>query len=180
MNGTVTGEVLAHPSFALVIVAATMLGEAALSGRHDARLRARGAVEPPDDVYRGMQLVYPVGFAACIAEQWWRGSEWGLVSAVGLGVFVAGKAVKYAAIAALGERWTFRVLPVPGQPLVAGGPYRWLRHPNYVGVMGEVVGIALWMQAIWTGPIFVVAFAWLLRLRIAVEERALAAALTRS
>ncbi len=47
---------------------------------------------------------------------------------MGLLVFAAGKAIKYAAIAVLGPRWSFRVLTVPGRPLVADGIYRWLRH----------------------------------------------------
>lgn len=163
------------PAFALAVVALTMLAEAALARRNDRRLRAQGAVEPHDDVYGWMQVVYPLGFAACIAEQAWRSTEWNALGAVGLATFVAGKAIKYIAIATLGDRWTFRVLPLPGRPLVGHGIYRWLRHPNYVGVMGEVVGIALWMRAPWSGTAFTLAFAWLLRARIRVEERALAA-----
>lgn len=163
------------PAFALAVVALTMLAEAALARRNERRLRAQGAVEPHDDVYGWMQVVYPLGFAACIAEQAWRSTAWSAFGAVGLGTFVLGKAIKYIAVATLGDRWTFRVLPLPGRPLVGHGIYRWLRHPNYVGVMGEVVGIALWMRAPWSGTAFTLAFAWLLRARIRVEERALAA-----
>jgi methyltransferase len=168
-----------HPAVALAVVLLTMLGETALSRRNEQRLRAAGAVEPADDVYGWMQVVYPLGFAACIAERAWRGGAWGMVAGTGLAIFLAGKIIKYVAIATLGERWTFRVLPLPGRPLVHAGIYRWLRHPNYVGVMGEVVGIALWMQAAWSGTAFVLAFTWLLQARIRVEERALAASAAR-
>ena len=80
---------------------------------------------------------------------------------------------KARAIASLGPRWTFRVLVVPGAPLVAHGPYAWMRHPNYVGVMGELAGLALLAGAPATGPLSIALFALLLRRRIAVEEAAL-------
>jgi len=170
---------LGHPLLALVVVTVTMLAETARAARNERGLRARGAVEPAGDVYHWMQRVYPLGFLACIAEQWWRDSAWTLVGLGGLALFAVGKAIKYVAIATLGDRWTFRVLPLPGHPLVARGVYRVLRHPNYLGVMGEVLGIALWMRAPWTGVAFTLAFVWILRARIAVEERALAAAVAR-
>jgi methyltransferase len=62
---------------------------------------------------------------------------------------------------------------VPGDPLVSHGIYRYLRHPNYVGVIGEIVGAALMTRAIVAGPIAVLVFGALLRKRIAVEERVL-------
>ena len=88
-------------------------------------------------------------------------------------MFAAGKAIKWAAIVALGELWTFHVLVVPGTPLVTKGPYRFLRHPNYVGIIGEIVGIALMMGAPLTGVLSLVGFGLVLRRRIDVEERAL-------
>jgi methyltransferase len=76
-------------------------------------------------------------------------------------------------VASLGPRWTFRVLVLPDAPLIRSGPYAHLRHPNYVGVMGELSGMALMAGARWTGPIVVLVFAALLAARIRVEERAL-------
>ncbi len=175
-SGASLGALATHPLVALGVVVVTMVGERMLSGRHERRLRALGAVEPADDVYGWMQFVYPTGFAACLLEGWWRGPEWTTVSASGLLVFIAGKAIKYVAMTTLGDRWTFRVLPQPGAPLVDRGIYRWLRHPNYVGVGGEILGIALWMRAPVAGAVFTVAFGWLLRARIRVEERALESA----
>ena len=65
------------------------------------------------------------------------------------------------------------MLVPPGSSLVAGGPYRLLRHPNYVAVIGELVGAALVGHALVTGPIAVLAFGLLIVMRIRVEERAL-------
>jgi methyltransferase len=62
---------------------------------------------------------------------------------------------------------------VPGLPLIASGPYRWGRHPNYIAVIGEIVAIAVALAAPIAGAIAVLGFGWLLRKRIQVEERAL-------
>lgn len=91
----------------------------------------------------------------------------------GLAVFLLGKALKWWAILTLGPSWTFRVIVVPGAPLSAGGPYRFMRHPNYVGVLGELIGAALMTGAWVTGPIVTVGFGLLMLQRIRIEERAL-------
>jgi methyltransferase len=150
-----------------------MLFEAQLAAHHDRGLRAAGAVEPPDDVFRWMQVIYPSAFIAMIAESYVRPHGADAVALSGMTVFALGKAVKYWAIAALGPRWTFRVLVPPGSSLVTTGPYRFLRHPNYVGVIAELAGFALAAHAIYAGAAAVLLFAWLLARRIRVEERAL-------
>ena len=151
-----------------------MLAEAMLSRRNEQRLRAAGAFEPPDDVYPAMQVVYPSCFAAMIGESWLQQPGFaGAAPAIGLAVFAAGKLVKYWAIRTLGPRWTFRVLVPPGSSRTLAGPYRFMRHPNYLGVLGELAGFALLASAYWSGAASVAAFAALLRARIRVEERAL-------
>jgi methyltransferase len=157
----------------LAAVLAAMAGEAVLSAHNAAILRARGAVEPPDDVYRAMQWAYPGGFVAIAIEGAIVGPApvWAL--AAGLSIFGLAKALKAWAIAALGWRWTYRVLVPPSAPLVAAGPYRFIRHPNYVAVCGEILGAALLAGAPVTGTAFLAGFAVLLRRRIAVEDHAL-------
>jgi methyltransferase len=95
------------------------------------------------------------------------------VLVAGIAVFAIAKVVKFWAITTLGERWTYKVLVLPGVPLVTGGPYRFVRHPNYVGVVGELVGMALITGARVTGPLGLILFSWLLMRRIQAEERAL-------
>ena len=150
-----------------------MLLEARRSRRNDVILRAQGAVEPPGDVYAWMQIAYPGCFVAIVAEAALRQQPAGVAAAAGAVIFVLAKALKYSAIAALGDRWTFRVLVLPGRPLVTSGPYRWLRHPNYVGVAGELIGAALMAGSPVTGVIAFVAFGGMMLARIRVEERAL-------
>jgi methyltransferase len=86
---------------------------------------------------------------------------------------VLSKSLKAWAIASLGYRWTYRVFVLPGAPLVSHGPYAFLRHPNYVAVLGELVSMALLVGARLTGPVSLLFFGFLLRRRIAAEERAL-------
>jgi methyltransferase len=62
---------------------------------------------------------------------------------------------------------------LPGLPLVTAGPYRWCRHPNYIGVVGELIAMALMTRARVTGPVGTLLFGWLLVRRIAAEERAM-------
>lgn len=159
-------------SAALVIVGAMAI-EASRSSANERVLFARGARLVPDPSYRWMRAVYPAGFVLVCLEGWWRGSTWNGCAAAGLLLFAAAKAIKYAAMAQLGTRWSFRVLVLPGAPLVASGIYRHLRHPNYIGVMGEVAGSAIWMQAPIAGTLFAVTFGLIVVWRIRIEERAL-------
>jgi len=159
---------------ATAAIFATMLVESALSRRHDRALRAAGAVEPDGDVYGVMAFAYPGAFAAMLAEGFARGVPPDRLVAAGAVVFVMAKALKFWAIATLGVRWTFRVLVPPDSMPIRGGPYRWMAHPNYLAVAGELSGIALAMHAIVTGPIAVAGFGVLMLRRIRVEERALA------
>lgn len=150
-----------------------MLFEATRSRRNEQALRALGAREPDDDVFALMQVIYPACFLAMIGEAWLRGAAPDAVFAIGLVGFLLAKGLKYWAIATLGGRWTFRVLVPPRSRRIAAGPYRLLRHPNYVAVAGELAGMALMAHAIVTGPLSLAVFGLLMLLRVRVEERAL-------
>jgi len=158
---------------ALAVVAALMLLELWISTRNERALVARGALTAHDPVYGTMRWAYPAVFVAMAVE--------GMLSApvprslvlAGAAVFLAAKLFKFWAIATLGERWTYKVLVLPGVPLVTSGPYRFIRHPNYVGVVGELIGMALLTEARFTGAAGVVFFSWLLSRRIRAEEQAL-------
>lgn len=160
-------------SLIAIVVFVAMAIEAVIAARHDRALRAGGAVEPKDDVYRLMQVAYPGAFVAMIVEGWVRGSQETTLVA-GIVTFLFAKGLKYWAIATLGERWTFRVLVPPGSIRIVRGPYRLVRHPNYVAVIGELAGLALMTAAGIAGPIGTSVFLILILARIRVEERALA------
>jgi methyltransferase len=154
------------------VVFVAMILEAGRSRRNESRLRSGGAVEPSGDVYSLMQVVYPACFLAMIAEGAARQEAPGLWTVIGAATFAASKALKYWAISTLGWRWTFRVLVPPGAALISTGPYRWMRHPNYLAVAGELAGVAMLAGAQVTGVVSFVVFGGLLLARIRVEERA--------
>jgi methyltransferase len=166
--------------FVVAVIVGLMLAETRVSRRHEAALRARGASTPPGDVYGLLAVLYPMSFLLMGLEGAWRaasaasaragppGPSW---FAAGLLLFVASKALKYWAVRELGERWTFRVFIVPWLPLVTTGPYRYVAHPNYVGVVGELVGAAMMVGAEVTGPIMIGVFSVALWARVRFERR---------
>jgi methyltransferase len=158
---------------AVAAVLLMMLAEMQLSRYNERVLRAKGAVEPPDDVYRTMAWVYPLLFVVMALEGAFWGPVPGATTLIGAGLFGASKALKFWAIASLGSRWTFRVLVPPGSAVVNCGPYGFLRHPNYVAVMGELASMALLVGARVSGPVAMLLFGVLIRQRIRVEEAAL-------
>lgn len=166
---------------ALATIFGLMAAELGLSRRNERRLRALGALEPPNDVYPWLRVVYPAAFLAMGIEGLVRGGSsvaqgrdhWSGTLTAGLVVFVASKALKAWAIASLGGNWSFRVLVPPRRALVSSGPYRYLSHPNYLAIGGELVGTALAVGAPVTGIVSLAAVGALLARRIEVEERAL-------
>jgi methyltransferase len=161
------------PVLLLALAFVPMAFEARLAAANDRALRAAGAREPPHDVFPLMQVAYPAAFLAMAFEAWSRGADANAVFMAGLIVFALAKWIKYWAIATLGRRWSFRVLVLPGSPLITTGPYRFIRHPNYLGVIGEIAGMAVMAQAPIAGITSLLVFAALIAMRIRVEERAL-------
>jgi methyltransferase len=160
--------------FTIAVIMGLMLAEWQVSLRHDARLDALGATAPPEPQYPLMAVAYPAAFLAMGGEAVLRGNGPGWLFPSGVLLFLGAKALKYWAIASLGERWTFRVRIVQGQPLVASGPYQYVRHPNYIAVAGELAATAMMMSAVVTGPLMTAFFCVLMWRRVAFEERALA------
>jgi methyltransferase len=161
----------------LVLVAAVALErlvELALTRRNLAWARARGAREHGDDHYPWMVATHATFLIACPLEV--VVLDRAFVPLLGwpmLGVVASTMALRYWAIAALGRRWTTKVVVVPGLAPVTSGPYRWVRHPNYLAVAIEVAALPLVHTAWITALVWSAANALVLRARIAVEESAL-------
>jgi len=153
-----------------LLVAAQRLGELVYARRNEARLRDRGAVESGAGHYPLFILLHGAWLLAVFllipAD---RVPSWPL-----LAVFLLLQAARVWVVATLGPYWTTRVLSLPGAPLVRRGPYRWVRHPNYLIVAAEIAVLPLAFGAWWIAIAFSLANALLLYHRIGVEERALA------
>ena len=160
---------------AITVLASLLMmgGEAILSSFNERQLRARGAIEPAGDVINAMRFAYPGAFLAMGIEGALSGPAPKDIMVAGLALFGLAKALKIWAISSLGGRWSYRVLILPGEPLVTTGPYRFLSHPNYVAVVGEIISVALIVWAPITGILSAVGFGWLMIQRMRIEDRAL-------
>ena len=151
------------------------LAELVVSTRNARWALARGGVEYGRGHYPVMSAMHAALLVACVVEVAvadrpflpWLG--WPMLSLV-----VAAQALRWWCVATLGHQWNTRVIVVPDLPLVTSGPYRWLRHPNYVAVVVEVAALPLVHTAWVTALAFTLANAAVLSVRIPVEERALA------
>lgn len=168
-----TNQALAIAVLTVVAALLMMAGELVLSQFNERQLRSKGAIEPPGDVIGIMRWAYPVSFIAMAIEGAWSGPSPNTILAGGLILFGLAKALKVWAIGSLGSRWSYRVLILPGVPLVTSGPYRFISHPNYLSVIGELVSVAMVVAAPITGLVAVFGFGLLMRARIRVEDRAL-------
>lgn len=157
----------------LVALAVQRVGELLRSARNERRLAARGAREHAAGHFPLLVLVHALLPVLLVTEVLVLGARPGRTWPLWLAVWLAAQALRYAAVRALGERWTVRIWVLPGEPLVRRGPYRFLRHPNYVAVVLELLAAPLmfgaWRTALVVSALDLVALAW----RIRAEERAL-------
>jgi methyltransferase len=150
-------------------VAAQRLAELRLARRHQRALLARGGVEIAPHHYPAMVLLHGAFLLACPLEVWGLRRPFRPELAAAMAVLLAAaQALRYWAIITLGERWTTRIVCLPG------APYRFLRHPNYLAVVAEMAALPLLHGAWLTAGIFSAANALVLAVRIREEEAALA------
>jgi methyltransferase len=158
----------------LCAIALERLYELVLSHRHARIAFERGAIEAGRGHFTIMRLFHAAFLVSCAAEVLLFKRE---VPGVWSLAFFAGaldaQALRYWALATLGERWNVRILVIPGEPPVTAGPYRWLRHPSYLAVVMEMFCIPMIHGAYATAIAFSAGNAALLWVRIRTEERAL-------
>ncbi len=159
----------------VALVGVERLAELVVSRRNAAWSLARGGVEHGRGHYPVMVALHSGFLVAMLVEAWVRRPEVPPALAWSMLVLVlASQALRWWCILTLGPRWNTRVIVVPGMPPVTSGPYRFLRHPNYVAVVVEGLALPL-VHASWiTAVVFTVANAVLLTVRIRVEDAALA------
>jgi methyltransferase len=155
-------------SVILALVTVQRLGELLLSRHNTNGLLSRGGIEVGANHY---PLVVSLHAAWLIALWvWGRDQD---VNLVALSVFVLLQGARVWILATLGSRWTTRIIVLPGEPLVASGPYRYFSHPNYAVVAAEMALLPLALNLPLVALIFTAMNAAVLYIRIRAEARAL-------
>lgn len=160
----------------VVFFTAQRVFELIVSARNARRLLARGGVERGRGHFPMFVVLHTLFPLALAAEIFAWGARPGPFAIGWLSLWAAAQLLRWAAMHALGERWNARVIVVPGEPPIRRGPYRWLRHPNYLAVIAEFLAAPLMFGAWRTAIVFSVLNLLALRVRVRCEERALAEA----
>jgi methyltransferase len=151
----------------LLLAAVTLerLVELWLARRNTAALLAKGAYEVAAGHYPLIVMLH----TSWLAGLW--GIGWAAPLDLGwLAVFLALQILRFWVMATLGGRWTTRIVVLPGAPLVTGGPYRFVTHPNYLVVIGEIAVLPLCLGLHWYALIFSAANLAVLAIRVRAEN----------
>jgi methyltransferase len=155
--------------------------ELIVSRRNARRALAAGGVEAGRAHYPALVLFHAAFLAACAAEPLLAPRAWPLAASVAaLAAALLAQGLRWWAVSTLGPRWSTRIVVLPGAPPVTGGPYRLLRHPNYLAVAIELAAVPLIGGALFTAAAATIGNALLLAVRIPAEERALGDAWARA
>src|SRR5919205_415228 len=151
---------------AVALVAAQRLLELILARRNERRTRAKGAVERGRGHYPLIVALHSLWLLSTLVEGLLRGPDPPAYWPVPLALFLLAQPLRYWALFSLGECWNTRILVVPGTNPIRRGPYRYLRHPNYVVVAAEIFTFPLIFGAWITAFVFSIFNAALLYVRI--------------
>ncbi len=158
------------PYAIIALVAVQRLVEVAWANRNTARLKARGAEEVGASHYPLIVLLHASWIAAMLVFM----PTPPVIHAVPLIVYLLLEAGRAWVLLTLGPYFTTRIITLPDAPLVRTGPYRYVRHPNYLVVFGEILTLPLVFGQVRVAVVFCALNAILLALRIRTEDAALA------
>jgi methyltransferase len=155
-------------------LAAERIFHLALASRNARRAFAMGAVEHGRGHYPVMAAFHALFLLSAAAEAIVLKRPFpGALGWMALGGALGAQALRYWSVASLGARWNTRIIVFPGTAPISRGPYRYMRHPNYLAVIVEVVCVPL-IHGCWlTAVVFSIGNAALLRVRIRAEEAAM-------
>ena len=156
------------PYLIMALVTLQRLGELVIARRNTARLLARGAVEHGAGHYPAMIALHASWLAAL-----WLTVGGRPANLVLLALFCVLQLLRVWVLSVLGPRWTTRIIVLPGAPLVARGPFRWISHPNYSVVIAEIAVLPLAFGLVWIALVWTLLNAAMLYVRVGAEARAL-------
>ena len=160
-------------AFLIAILLTQRLLELLLAARNRRWLLDNGGVEASRGHYRWLIIQHALFYPSLVLEATLLSPGWNPLWPLWVIVLVAAQALRVWAIVSLGRFWNTRVIVLPGSKPIAKGPYRWIRHPNYLVVFVEISTVPVLCGAYWTALFFPIWNACLLWRRIREEERAL-------
>ena len=159
----------------ILLVAVERVAELVVARRNASWSRAHGGVAYGDGHYPVMVALHTGLLVGCLVETWLAPRPFQpLLGWPMLALTLGAQALRWWCIGTLGPRWNTRVIVVPGLPLVRSGPYRLLRHPNYLAVVVEGIALPLVHGAWLTATGFTLLNLPLLAVRLRCENAALA------
>ena len=147
-----------------------------LARRNARRAFDRGAIEVGQVHYRVMVAFHALFIVSCAVEAVFSPHTFpSVVAWIALFAEICAQALRYWAVSTLGDRWNTRIVVMPEREPVTIGPYRFMRHPNYLAVVIEIAAVPMIGGAIFTAIAFSIGNALILAIRIPAEERAMGA-----
>ncbi len=153
----------------LALVTLQRLGELVLSRRNTSKLLEHGAIEIGAEHYPLLVALHAAWLISLWIFGWDHEVYWPPLAA-----FAVLQGLRFWVLASLGSRWTTRIIVLPSAPLIAVGPYRYISHPNYAIVAGEIALLPLALNLPWVALLFSVLNGIVLIIRLRAETRALA------
>jgi len=158
----------------LAMLVVERIFELNLAGRNARRAFDRGAIEVGQAHYRVMVAFHALFIVSCAVEAaFFPHTLPSIVAWIALFAEMCAQALRYWAVSTLGDRWNTRIVVTPDREPVTTGPYRFMRHPNYLAVVIEIAAVPMIGGAIFTAIAFSIGDALILAVRIPAEERAM-------
>ncbi|MET3658042.1 isoprenylcysteine carboxyl methyltransferase family protein [Sporosarcina psychrophila] len=161
--------------FAIVIsiVILQRLVELVVAKRNEQWMRSQGAFEAGAAHYPIMVAMHIAFFISLLAEVILLDRSLSSIWIILLVIFLTAQVARIWCLTSLGKFWNTKIIILPGADVVQKGPYKWVRHPNYVIVTTELLVLPLMFGAYLTAIIFTLLNVWMLSVRIPAEEKAL-------
>ena len=156
-----------------VFLAVQRLLELRHAKKNEALVRAEGGVEYDEGGYKHIVYMHICFFISLILEKFLLDRGFNSLSLLFFIIFIVTQFLRYWAITSLGKYWNTKIIVVPNAQLIIKGPYKYLKHPNYLAVIIEIAVIPLIFSCYITCIIFTTANIIILSRRIKIEERAL-------
>ncbi|MCG7342542.1 isoprenylcysteine carboxyl methyltransferase [Sporosarcina sp. ACRSL] len=157
----------------LTIVILQRIIELFIAKRNEKWMKSQGAFEAGSSHYPFMVAMHIFFFITLIAEVLFFHRQLSTIWQILLGIFLAAQIARVWCLASLGKFWNTKIIVLPHAKVVKRGPYKWVRHPNYIIVATELLVLPLLFNAFFTAVLFSLLNIWMMTIRIPAEERAL-------